>query len=70
MDDSKEYSHADVNSIANTQEKEMNEKLGTAADQSDMKRMGKQQKLRRNFGFFSIFGFSAILLSTWETQLG
>lgn len=26
--------------------------------------------LQRNFGFFSIFGFSMILLSTWETSLG
>ncbi|KAF1812166.1 amino acid transporter [Eremomyces bilateralis CBS 781.70] len=48
----------------------VSEKLGTADDQHDMLRMGKIQKLRRNFGFFSIFGFSMILLSTWETQLG
>ncbi|KAE9986092.1 hypothetical protein BLS_000025 [Venturia inaequalis] len=41
------------------------EMLGTNRDQKDMYRMGK-----RNFSFWSIFGFSMILLSTWETQLG
>lgn len=28
------------------------------------------QVLQRNFGFLSIFGFSMILMSTWESQLG
>ncbi|MCJ1430794.1 hypothetical protein MMC27_000144 [Xylographa pallens] len=46
------------------------EKEGTANDVRDMKRMGKEQQLRRNFGFFSIFGFLMTLLSTWESQLG
>ncbi|KAF2402027.1 amino acid transporter [Trichodelitschia bisporula] len=50
--------------------KAYSERFGTAADRMDMYRMGKTQKLRRNFGFLSIFGFSMILLSTWETQLG
>ncbi|KAK2877814.1 hypothetical protein FQN49_001171 [Arthroderma sp. PD_2] len=43
---------------------------GTANDVQDMQRMGKQQQLQRNFSFLSIFGFSMILMSTWESTLG
>ncbi|EXJ73243.1 uncharacterized protein A1O5_03003 [Cladophialophora psammophila CBS 110553] len=46
------------------------EKKGTADDQKDMFRMGKHQELRRNFRFVSIFGFSMILMASWETMLG
>ncbi|KAH6698249.1 amino acid permease-domain-containing protein [Leptodontidium sp. MPI-SDFR-AT-0119] len=42
---------------------------GTRSDLRDMKRMGKQQELKRGFGFLSILGFSCILTSTWEIQL-
>jgi choline transport protein len=42
---------------------------GTAGDQKDMYRMGKQQELRRNFRFVSIFGYSMVLMATWETVL-
>ena len=45
MDDSKFDSHADAMSVA-TDHKETSEKYGTTADQEDMRRMGKQQKLR------------------------
>lgn len=45
------------------------EKRGTAGDQKDMHRMGKQQELRRNFRFVSIFGYSMVLMATWETIL-
>ncbi|KAJ4370130.1 hypothetical protein N0V86_008866 [Didymella sp. IMI 355093] len=45
------------------------EKKGTASDQRDMLRMGKQQELRRNFGLVSIFGYSMILMATWENTL-
>jgi len=45
------------------------EKKGTAGDQKDMYRMGKQQELRRNFRFVSIFGYSMVLMATWETIL-
>ncbi|KAL2404101.1 putative amino-acid permease [Exophiala dermatitidis] len=45
-------------------------KKGTADDQRDMFRMGKAQELRRNFRFVSIFGFSMILMASWETVLG
>ncbi|KAK5207732.1 hypothetical protein LTR99_010850 [Exophiala xenobiotica] len=46
------------------------EKKGTHDDQRDMFRMGKAQELRRNFRFVSIFGFSMILMASWETMLG
>ncbi|KAH9207657.1 putative GABA permease [Leptodontidium sp. 2 PMI_412] len=42
---------------------------GSRSDSRDMKRMGKQQELKRGFGFLSILGFSCILTSTWEIQL-
>ncbi|KAM7196841.1 amino acid transporter [Rhypophila sp. PSN 637] len=42
---------------------------GTEVDKMDMWRMGKQQQLRRNFRFFSIFGFITVLMATWEAQL-
>lgn len=45
------------------------EKKGTPEDQKDMHRMGKTQELRRNFRFVSIFGYSMILMATWETVL-
>ncbi|KAF2187994.1 amino acid transporter [Zopfia rhizophila CBS 207.26] len=45
------------------------EKKGTRNDQKDMQRMGKLQELRRNFRFLSIFGYSMILMATWETGL-
>ena len=41
-------------------------KAGTEADRRDMARMGKMQELRRNFSFFPIFGFAAVLMITWE----
>ncbi|KAH8725675.1 amino acid permease-domain-containing protein [Phaeosphaeriaceae sp. PMI808] len=47
----------------------VSEKKGTREDQKDMHRMGKTQELRRNFRFVSIFGYSMILMATWETVL-
>jgi len=60
------------------------QKHGTENDVQDMARMGKVQSLRvkpyqlksklslnscqRNFGYYSILGFSMILMSSWETQ--
>lgn len=35
-------------------------------DDQEMAYYGKQQQLKRNFGFFSIAGFVCSLLSTWE----
>ncbi|KAL8849400.1 MAG: hypothetical protein Q9221_005638 [Calogaya cf. arnoldii] len=45
------------------------EKYGTEIDARDMKRMGKTQSFQRNFAFYSTFGFSMVLMSSWETQL-
>lgn len=47
----------------------ISEKTGTRKDQLDMQRMGKSQTLKRNFGFWSMLGFTCILMSTWEVQL-
>ncbi|KAF1850649.1 amino acid transporter [Cucurbitaria berberidis CBS 394.84] len=47
----------------------VSEKKGTYDDQKDMHRMGKTQELRRNFRFVSIFGYSMILMASWETVL-
>ncbi|KAF2463520.1 amino acid transporter [Lindgomyces ingoldianus] len=48
---------------------EVVEKKGTKFDQRDMYRMGKVQELRRNFRFVTIFGFTMVLMATWEAQL-
>jgi choline transport protein len=47
----------------------VSEKRGTQDDRKDMQRMGKTQELRRNFRFVSIFGYSMILMASWETVL-
>ena len=44
-------------------------KLGTQYDQRDMVRMGKKQELRRQFRFFSMWGFAVILGLSWEYAL-
>ncbi|KAI4270732.1 MAG: hypothetical protein LQ337_006496 [Flavoplaca oasis] len=44
-------------------------KHGTESDARDMRRMGKPQSLQRNFAFYSTFGFSMVLMSSWEVQL-
>ncbi|KAK4574910.1 hypothetical protein LTR86_000759 [Recurvomyces mirabilis] len=41
-------------------------KKGTSADQLDMRRMGKVQEVRRDFRTVSMFGFSLILMCSWE----
>ncbi|KAF7540066.1 hypothetical protein G7054_g1628 [Neopestalotiopsis clavispora] len=44
-------------------------KRGTSADAEAMARMGKSQELERNFQFVSIFGFSMLLMASWEWSL-
>ncbi|KAL8978516.1 MAG: hypothetical protein Q9205_005912 [Flavoplaca limonia] len=44
-------------------------KHGTESDARDMRRMGKPQSFQRNFAFYSTFGFSMVLMSSWEVQL-
>ena len=46
------------------------QKRGTNDDVRDMYRMGKTQEMKRNFSLFTIFGFSMILMCTWEVTLG
>lgn len=48
---------------------EISEKKGTPFDMKDMQRMGKVQELRRNFRFITMFGFTMVLMATWEAQL-
>lgn len=52
------------------EDSETSEKAGTRADKLSMWRMGKTQELLRSFRFVSIFGFSMILMASWETMLG
>ncbi|KAF4969966.1 hypothetical protein FZEAL_10132 [Fusarium zealandicum] len=47
----------------------VDEKRGNQADRADMYRMGKTQEMTRNFRFLSIFGFSMILMASWEFSL-
>lgn len=54
----------------NDDESEFSAKFGTRDDKQSMWRMGKTQELLRNFRFVSIFGFSMILMASWETMLG
>jgi len=49
---------------------EVTKTTGTAADRAAMHRMGKVQEMRRNFKFVSVWAFSMILMSSWETMLG
>jgi hypothetical protein len=72
--------------VAGEDDAEITEKKGTSADRHAMWRMGKVQEMRvscnpkfgsrstdaeqRNFRFVSIFGFSMILMASWETMLG
>jgi len=55
--------------IAEEESDEVSEKKGTKFDRKDMFRMGKVQELRRNFRFVTIFGFTMVLMATWEAQL-
>ncbi|KAF5716472.1 choline permease [Fusarium globosum] len=53
----------------NESSEHVDEKKGNAADRADMYRMGKTQEMTRNFRFLSIFGFSMILMASWEFSL-
>ncbi|KAF4993990.1 hypothetical protein FGRMN_6121 [Fusarium graminum] len=62
---------ADVHndSVGSYESDNVDEKKGSAADRADMYRMGKTQEMKRNFRFLSIFGFSMILMASWEFSL-
>lgn len=51
----------DVYELTEVSEGAIEQKLGTQYDQRDMVRMGKKQELRREFQFFSIWGYAVIL---------
>lgn len=40
--------------------------MGNAADQEDMQRLGRVQRLRRNFSVFTMTAFTCSLIATWE----
>ncbi|KAF7717715.1 Amino acid permease [Penicillium ucsense] len=44
-------------------------KQGTIQDKEDMRRVGRDQELNRNFRFLSVLGFTAVLMCTWEAVL-
>ncbi len=56
----------DVRQVVDVIEGDADEKLGTEHDQRGMIRMGKKQELRRDFQFFSIWGFAVVLGCSWE----
>ncbi|KAL6713984.1 hypothetical protein ACLMJK_008478 [Lecanora helva] len=62
------YHHPPVEVTDEPTDDDVVKKYGTRRDMHDMARMGKVQSLRRNFGYYSILGFSMILMSSWETQ--
>ncbi|KAF2198016.1 amino acid transporter [Delitschia confertaspora ATCC 74209] len=71
LEQQKERSHSDPYEVDDALEEsdEVAEKRGTVNDRRDMRRMGKSQELRRNFRFVTIFGFTMVLMATWEAQL-
>jgi choline transport protein len=42
-----------------------NETKSNSFDQADMRRMGREQQLRRNFHSFSILGLTCVAMGTW-----
>ena len=70
MTDSKAGFEAEIIQPYNDEsQQDSSEMKGTTNDQRDMCRMGKQQELRRNFGMLSMFGYSMILMATWENTV-
>lgn len=69
MDSKAEFQTELVRPCDGEAQQDDSEMKGTKNDQRDMLRMGKLQELRRNFGFMSIFGYSMILMATWENTL-
>ncbi len=59
-------SEFDVHEVVCVADGDTDEKLGNEYDQRGMNRMGKKQELRRDFQFFSIWGFAVILGCSWE----
>lgn len=60
---------ADVDAEAPVEETGLHIDGFTKHDQKDMRRMGKQQELMRNFRRVSAFSFTVVLTATWEYLL-
>lgn len=56
----------DLTQTVDVTDGDIDENLGNKHDQHGMIRMGKKQELRRNFHFFSIWGFAVMLGCSWE----
>lgn len=56
----------DAEKMVDVTDGDTEEKLGTIHDQRGMIRMRKKQELRRNFHFFSIWGFAVMLGCSWD----
>ncbi|PTD12956.1 putative amino-acid permease [Fusarium culmorum] len=70
MTNTRDKKSFEVNDAINSSDSDnVDDKKGTPADRADMYRLGKMQDLRRNFRFLSIFGFSMILMCSWEFSL-
>ncbi|QPC74598.1 hypothetical protein HYE68_005350 [Fusarium pseudograminearum] len=70
MTNTRDKKSFEVNDAINFSDSDnVDDKKGTPADRADMYRLGKMQDLRRNFRFLSIFGFSMILMCSWEFSL-
>ncbi|GAB7354834.1 hypothetical protein MBLNU459_g5215t1 [Dothideomycetes sp. NU459] len=65
MGNSKEISIQSINALSTPKSK----KDGTSKDLDDMRRMGKIQQLRRNFGPVAIVGFASVLGCAWQYVL-
>jgi hypothetical protein len=55
--------------IENTPTEEFSDAKGTVDDRKDMKRLGKEQEMRRNFQKFSTLSFTCIIMATYEVLL-
>jgi len=51
-----------------TAKEEISYHHGNENDQVDMARLGKKQKLDRNFRSLSVLGLTCVLMATWETM--
>lgn len=63
----KSAEHGEATKITGSNKSQI--KGGTDGDRHDMYRMNKQQELRRNFRFLSIFGYSLLLGNGWAIAI-
>jgi len=58
----------DASDASNAAKEEVAYHHGNENDQADMARLGKKQKLDRNFRSLSVLGLTCVLMATWETM--